>query len=173
MMYNNYFDTGRHMSGINGGFGGGFDSLSFGPEVLFGLSVLGFILAVLFILSIVLKGYALWVAAKRNEKWWFIALLVINTMGVLELLYLLFIAKASFGLKRKCCDRCEHCDNCNHHNSCEHSEHCGHCDSCKKNSNNCEVEEVEEEDISEDEDDMEKMSAENKKNTDAEIEGVL
>lgn len=42
---------------------------------------------------IVLKGFALWHAAKRDEKWWFIILLVINTAGILELVYLLAIAK--------------------------------------------------------------------------------
>ena len=39
------------------------------------------------------KGFALWYAAKRHEKWWFIALLVINTVGILEIVYILFIAK--------------------------------------------------------------------------------
>jgi len=39
------------------------------------------------------KGYALWVAAKRSEKWWFIALLVINTLGLLEIFYLFVVAK--------------------------------------------------------------------------------
>lgn len=45
------------------------------------------------ILVIPLKGYALWTSAKRNEKWWFIALLIINTVGILELIYLLAFAK--------------------------------------------------------------------------------
>lgn len=39
------------------------------------------------------KGLALWHAAKRNEKWWFIALLVINTAGILEICYLVFVVK--------------------------------------------------------------------------------
>jgi hypothetical protein len=33
------------------------------------------------------KGWALWKSARQNEKWWFIALLVINTVGLLEILY--------------------------------------------------------------------------------------
>lgn len=41
--------------------------------------------------SSVWKGLALWHAARRNEKWWFIALLVINTVGILEICYLLFV----------------------------------------------------------------------------------
>ena len=39
------------------------------------------------------KGFALWYAAKRHEKWWFIAFLVINTAGILEIVYIFFIAK--------------------------------------------------------------------------------
>jgi len=39
------------------------------------------------------KGLALWHAAKRDEKWWFIALLLINTVGILEICYLAFIVK--------------------------------------------------------------------------------
>ncbi len=52
---------------------------------------LGLIAAIIAIIVIVLKGYALWHAARRSEKWWFIALLVINTIGILELVYLFFV----------------------------------------------------------------------------------
>jgi hypothetical protein len=38
------------------------------------------------------KGLALWRAARRGEKWWFIALLIIQTLGLLEIFYLLVIA---------------------------------------------------------------------------------
>ncbi|MDP3965643.1 MAG: DUF5652 family protein [bacterium] len=43
--------------------------------------------------SLFWKGIALWNASKRNEPWWFIALLVINTMGILEIFYIFAIAK--------------------------------------------------------------------------------
>ena len=43
--------------------------------------------------SIFWKGIALWNAAKRGENWWFIALLVINTFGILEIFYIFFVAK--------------------------------------------------------------------------------
>lgn len=39
--------------------------------------------------GIILKGMALWRASRRNEKWWFLALFVINSLGILPLLYLL------------------------------------------------------------------------------------
>lgn len=43
--------------------------------------------------SLFWKGFALWYSAKRNEKWWFIAFLIINTAGILEIVYIFFIAK--------------------------------------------------------------------------------
>jgi len=39
------------------------------------------------------KGLALWRAAKDNQRNWFIALLIINTVGILEIIYLLQFAK--------------------------------------------------------------------------------
>ena len=42
------------------------------------------------------KGLALWVAANRKEKVWFIALLIIQTVGILEIIYLTFIVKYNF-----------------------------------------------------------------------------
>jgi len=39
------------------------------------------------------KGVALWKAAKRKEMWWFIALLVINTVGILEILYIFIFSE--------------------------------------------------------------------------------
>lgn len=40
--------------------------------------------------SLFWKGLALWRAAQNKQKGWFIALLVINTAGILEIVYLLF-----------------------------------------------------------------------------------
>lgn len=39
------------------------------------------------------KGIALWKAARLNHKWWFIALLIINTLALLEILYIFFFSK--------------------------------------------------------------------------------
>lgn len=39
------------------------------------------------------KGVALWRAARLRDKWWFIALLVLNTLAVLEILYIYWISK--------------------------------------------------------------------------------
>lgn len=46
------------------------------------------------------KGLALWYAAKRDEKWWFIAFMVINTVGILEILYLVFKVKSITVIKK-------------------------------------------------------------------------
>ncbi|MBI2551481.1 hypothetical protein HYV73_04045 [Candidatus Uhrbacteria bacterium] len=43
--------------------------------------------------SIFWKGLALWHSAKRKEPYWFIAMLIINTAGILEIIYLFGIAK--------------------------------------------------------------------------------
>ena len=39
------------------------------------------------------KGYALWTAAKRGHKLWFVAILVLNTLAILDIIYLFVIAK--------------------------------------------------------------------------------
>lgn len=40
--------------------------------------------------TIAIKGYALWHAARNDQKWWFIAILIVNTLGILEIVYLLW-----------------------------------------------------------------------------------
>jgi hypothetical protein len=39
------------------------------------------------------KGYALWTASKKGNKWWFIALLILNTFAILDIIYIFYIAK--------------------------------------------------------------------------------
>jgi len=39
------------------------------------------------------KGVALWKAARLKEKGWFIALLLVNTLGLLEMLYIFVFSK--------------------------------------------------------------------------------
>jgi hypothetical protein len=52
-----------------------------------GISPTLLILAVVW--TLIWKGLALWRSATLREKWWFIAILVINTFGILEIIYLL------------------------------------------------------------------------------------
>lgn len=39
------------------------------------------------------KGVALWKASRRGEKAWFILLLVVNTLAILEILYIFVFSK--------------------------------------------------------------------------------
>ncbi len=43
--------------------------------------------------SIFWKGMALWKAAQRRDKWWFIAILILNTLGILDIFYLYVYAR--------------------------------------------------------------------------------
>lgn len=47
-----------------------------------------FAITLLGVWALAWKGTALWKASRLNQPWWFVALLVINTMGLLEILYL-------------------------------------------------------------------------------------
>lgn len=69
------------MWGTNNFWGGGWPFTS--------LLLLGPFLVIFAIVEIVLKGYALWFSARRGQKVWFIVLLVVNTLGILPLIYLL------------------------------------------------------------------------------------
>ncbi|MDP3940884.1 MAG: DUF5652 family protein [bacterium] len=53
----------------------------------------------LFAWSLLWKGIALWRAAKLDQRNWFIVLLVINTAGILEILYLFRFAKKRFTIE--------------------------------------------------------------------------
>lgn len=51
--------------------------------------VFWFMLIPFLIIDIILKGIALWKSARNGQKWWFIFLLIINSVGILPLIYLL------------------------------------------------------------------------------------
>jgi len=50
-------------------------------------------LIILLIWSVVWKGLALWKAARQSDKRWFIVMLVVNTAGILEILYIYIFSK--------------------------------------------------------------------------------
>lgn len=43
--------------------------------------------------SLAWKGVALWKASQNCSKVWFVVLLVVNTMGILEILYIFWFSK--------------------------------------------------------------------------------
>jgi hypothetical protein len=48
---------------------------------------------ILFIWSLFWKGIALWRAAQLKQRNWFVVIVVLNTVGILELIYLFRFAK--------------------------------------------------------------------------------
>lgn len=61
----------------------------------FGLSptIVGIVLTVLAVWTIIWKGLGLWRAAQNKQMWWFLAFLIINDLGILEIIYLLWFRK--------------------------------------------------------------------------------
>lgn len=51
------------------------------------------LITLIFTWSLFWKGLALWRSAASNDKLWFVALLVVNTMGLLEIAYLFYLSK--------------------------------------------------------------------------------
>ena len=48
---------------------------------------------ILMIWALVWKGVALWKSAHHNQRNWFIVLLMVNSFGILEILYLAYFQK--------------------------------------------------------------------------------
>jgi methionyl-tRNA synthetase len=53
----------------------------------------GWLMILIAIWSVVWKGVALWHSARNSQKAWFVVLLVVNTVGILEIIYLLGFKK--------------------------------------------------------------------------------
>lgn len=54
---------------------------------------------IIYIWSIVWKGLALWRAVKYEQRNWFIALLILTSAGILDIVYLFFFAKKKMTLQ--------------------------------------------------------------------------
>ena len=50
-------------------------------------------LAVLVVWSLIWKGIALWKAARNSDKAWYIIMLIVNTLGILEIVYIYGFSK--------------------------------------------------------------------------------
>ncbi len=53
------------------------------------------LIALLIIWEIAWKGWALWIAARKTQKVWFVVLLIVNTIGILEIFYIFYFSKQS------------------------------------------------------------------------------
>lgn len=59
------------------------------------------LLAVVVTWSLFWKGLALWKSARRNKSLWFVVLLVVNTIGILEILYIFLFSEMKFDEKKQ------------------------------------------------------------------------
>ena len=59
------------------------------------------VLVIAVIWTLALKAFALWYAARGGQKTWFVALLLVNTLGILEIAYLLWFRPQSFELEER------------------------------------------------------------------------
>ena len=53
------------------------------------------IVLVMVIWSIFWKCYSVWTAVKRGDKRWFVALVILNTAGILDMIYIFGVVKKS------------------------------------------------------------------------------
>lgn len=47
------------------------------------------------------KGIALWKAARNRSPAWFVAILILNTLGILEIVYILIFSKKNAEVEEK------------------------------------------------------------------------
>jgi methionyl-tRNA synthetase len=59
------------------------------------------IFTIISIWSLVWKGFALWKSAQKKSIVWFVVLLIINTLGILEILYIFVFSKMNLRKKTK------------------------------------------------------------------------
>ena len=63
----------------------GYDLAAFAPRLA--------VFALAFSLwELVWKGFGLWRAARNGHRWWFVSILVLNTLGILPILYYFFFS---------------------------------------------------------------------------------
>lgn len=65
------------------------------------LGIFKFILVPFLIFDLILKGFALYKSARKEQKVWFIALLIVNSFGILPLIYLLLQSFSNQPAKKK------------------------------------------------------------------------
>jgi hypothetical protein len=58
-----------------------------------GMAAGGALIGLLAIWDLAWKGYGMWKAARNNEPIWFVAILLLNTLGILPILYIYIFAK--------------------------------------------------------------------------------
>ncbi|MEK6934967.1 MAG: DUF5652 family protein [Nanoarchaeota archaeon] len=60
---------------------------------IMGLAGIGGFLILILIIDLILKGIALWKSARNDQNVWFVVLLMVNSAGILPLIYLIWFQK--------------------------------------------------------------------------------
>ena len=63
--------------------------------------VMMIILLAFIIWSLIWKGIALWKAARNNQQAWYVVMLIVNTLGILEILYIYVFSKMNLKGKKE------------------------------------------------------------------------
>jgi len=66
--------------------------VNFGGSFIAGVTF-GIVILILAVWTLYWKYHALWHAAKHDHKVWFLVLMLVNTLGILEILYLNVFSK--------------------------------------------------------------------------------
>lgn len=70
-------------------------NMSTGLATLMGMGTFAaIVILILAVWSIAWKGFALWIAAKEDKKWWFIPILIFNTAGILEIIFIFLFSES-------------------------------------------------------------------------------
>lgn len=51
------------------------------------------VLMLIIVADVILRGMGMWRAARKGQQGWFVAMLVINSVGILPVVYMLFFEK--------------------------------------------------------------------------------
>ncbi len=70
-------------------------------QVIFNNQLIVWLIVLVGLWTLPWKGVALWRAARKSDKWWFVVLLVVNTVGILEILYIYIFSKRKADLEEK------------------------------------------------------------------------
>lgn len=65
------------------------------PTTYLGLSL--FLMSLIIIWEVIWKGIGLWWAARNSQPFWFVAILLFNSFGLIPIIYLLFFQPKAAG----------------------------------------------------------------------------
>ncbi len=77
-----------------------FESWMFGGLLGMGTGMVALFVC-LMIWSAIWKGIALWKSGRNNQLAWFVVMFIVNTVGILEIIYLLFFQKKAAAAKKR------------------------------------------------------------------------